>query len=205
MPPHPGIDAASERSDLVRSAVALAREAHDDQARNTGSGEIPFVDHPMAVAERLAEHGFGDEVLAAALLHDVVEHTELAPDEVRERFGETVAGLVEALTEDESIEAYEERKEEHRERVAAAGPEARAIFAADKMANVEVLRGAYSREGEDVDEGLAVPLDVKIYIWELDLEMLFDEEPELPLVNQLADQLAGLWGERAAVARASLG
>lgn len=202
MPPQPGIDAASERSDLVRSALALAREAHAGQARDTGSGEIPFLEHPLTVAERLAQHGFRDEVLAAGLLHDAVEHSDVELDRVRERCGDAVAELVEALTESADIEVYGTRKAEHRERVAAAGREAQAIFAADKTVNVEVLRGAYAREGEDVDEGLAVSLDAKIHAWELDLEMLFDEDPELPLVNELADQLTGLWSERAGVARA---
>jgi hypothetical protein len=68
-----------------------------------------------------------------------------------------------------------------------------------------VLRGAYSLEGEDVDEDLEVSLDVKIYVWELDMEMLFDESPGLALTDRLADELAGIWGERAEEARASSG
>jgi len=203
MPLAPGIDAAAERSDLVRDALAMAREAHAGQVRHTGSGEIPFVDHPLAVAERLAEHDFGDEVLAAGLLHDVVEHGEAEPSAVRERFGDTVADLVEALTENTTIEPYELRKEEHRDRVAAAGADARAVFTADKVANVEVLREAYSVEGEEVDVELPVSLDMKIYVWELDLEMLFNESPDVPLVDRFADEMTGLWGQRASAARAS--
>jgi guanosine-3',5'-bis(diphosphate) 3'-pyrophosphohydrolase len=199
----PRIDAAAERSDLVRDALALARETHGDQIRETGSGEIPFVEHPIAVAERLAEEGFGDEVLAAGLLHDVVEHGDVELSALSRRYGERVADLVAALTEDETIEDYQERKQEHRGRVATVGPEARAIFTADKMANVEVLREAYDIEGEDVDAALPVSLDLKIYVWELDLEMLFNESPGVPLVDRFAGEMTGLWGQRAAEARAS--
>ncbi|HWM63081.1 MAG TPA: HD domain-containing protein [Solirubrobacterales bacterium] len=199
----PGIDAAAERSDLVRGALAMARETHAGQARHTGSGEIPFLDHPLAVAERLAERDFGDEVLAAGLLHDVVEHGDVEPSTVRERFGDPVADLVEALTEDPTIEPYEMRKEEHRNRVAVEGADARAVFTADKIANVEVLRKAYALEGEEVDAELPVSLDMKIYVWELDLEMLFNESPGVPLVDRFADEMTGLWGQRAAAARAS--
>lgn len=197
------IDAAAESSDLVRDAISLARELHGDQVRDTGSGSIPFVEHPQAVAERLAEEGFGEEVLAAGLLHDAVEHAGVELSEIAQRYGQKVADLVVALTEDETIQRYQERKEEHRKRVAAAGSDARAIFAADKMANVEVLREAYDIEGEDVDAALPVPLDLKIYVWELDLEMLFDESPGVPLVDRFADEMTGLWGQRAAEARAS--
>lgn len=197
----PGIDSAAARSDLVGGALSVARGAHAGQIRD-GRAEMPFIEHPLAVAERLSEQGSDDEVLAAALLHDVVEHTEVEPAEVRERFGGTVAELVDALTEDPALEPYEARKEEHRRRIAEAGPEALAIFAADRLANVEALRDVYSLEGEDADEGLAVSLDLKIYLWELDLEMLFDEAPGLALVDLLADELARLWGERAAELRA---
>jgi hypothetical protein len=197
----PGIDAAIERSDLVKDALETARRAHAGQLRR-GSDGLPYIDHPLAVAERLVKHRHGDEVLAAALLHDVVENSEIEAAEVRERFGEKVAELVEALTEDETIPSYEERKEEHRWRVAKAGPAAMAIFAADKLTNVAMLRDAYALIGEGVSDELAVSLDLKIYIWEADLEMLFDEAPEMPLTEELADEMVGLWGDRFRAVRA---
>jgi len=195
------IDAAAQRSALIRDALALAREAHAGQVRQTGSGEMPFIEHPLAVAEHLANEGFGDEVVAAGLLHDVVEHAGVSLEELRERFGDEVADLVGVLTESEAIGPYEERKGEHRDRVAAAGREAHAVFTADKTANVETLREAYAVEGEDVDAELPVSLDLKIFVWELDLEMLFHAAPELPLVDRFADEMAKLWGQRAAWAR----
>jgi len=194
----------AERSALVRGALSVARRAHAGQVRQTGGVEMPFIEHPLAVAERVAEDGYSDPVLAAALLHDVVEHAEIEPAELRERFGEETAALVEALTEDATIPAYEERKREHRDRVAAAGPDARAIFAADKTANVAVLREAYSLEGEGVDGDLPVSLDLKILIWEFDLEMLFSESPGVPIVDRFADEMVGLWGQRAEDERTSL-
>lgn len=190
------IDSAVERSPLVAGALAAAEEAHANQKRETGGSEIALLDHLTAVAERVAAEGYDDEALAAALLHDAVEREALELGEVRERFGAEVAGIVAALTEDASIEDYEERKEEHRRRVAEAGPEARAVFAADKTVNVALLREAYRQRQEQVDEFLAVPLDRKIVIWEYDLEMLFDELPGA-LADGLADQLVGLWKQRA--------
>lgn len=198
------IDAKVERSALVRGALSVARQEHAGQFRETGCEEIPFIEHLLAVAELLAEQGCADEVIAAGLLHDAVEHAEVGPDSLRDRFGAEVVGLVEALTEDASISDYEERKQEHRERVAAAGPEARAIFAADKSANVAVLREAYEVLGENVDEELPVPLDVKILVWEFDLEMLFKHSPDVPLVERFADEMVGLWGQRAEGENASL-
>jgi guanosine-3',5'-bis(diphosphate) 3'-pyrophosphohydrolase len=196
----PGIDAAIERSDLVKDALEVARRAHAGQLRR-GSDGLPFIDHPIAVAELLVKSRYGDEVIAAALLHDVVENSAIEIGEVRERFGDVVANLVAALTEDETIPSYEERKEEHRWRVAEAGPQALAIFAADKLTNVAMLREAYALIGEGVSDELKVSLDLKIYIWEADLEMLFDRAPELELTDELAEEMVGLWGDRFRAAR----
>lgn len=173
----------------------MAQRAHAGQLRR-GSDGRPFIDHPIAVAELLVNEHQSEEVIAAALLHDVVEKSETDLDTVRERFGDMVASLVGAMTEDESIPAYEDRKEEHRQRVADSEPAALAIFAADKLTNVTMLREAYALIGERVSDELAVPLDLKMYIWEADLEMLFEEAPQLRLTDQLANELVALWGDR---------
>ena len=182
---------------MVRGALSVARRAHAGQFRQTGCDEIPFIDHLLAVAELLAENDYPDEVIAAGLLHDIAEHAEVEANSLQGRFGDEVVTLVEALTEDATIPKYEDRKREHRERVAAAGPGAQAIFAADKATNVAVLRQAYEVLGEEVDEDLPVALDVKILVWEFDLEMLFAHSPDLPLVERFADEMVGLWGQRA--------
>jgi (p)ppGpp synthase/HD superfamily hydrolase len=190
-----GIDAAVGRSDLVRDALETARRAHAGQLRR-GSDGHPYIDHPVAVAEILIAHRYRDEVLAAGLLHDVVEKSDLGIGEVRQRFGDFVGDLVEALTEDPTIDSYEDRKEEHRQRVAAADPTALAIFAADKLTNVAMLREAYALIGEGVSEELAVSLDLKIYIWEGDLEMLFEQAAEMALTDEFANEMVALWGDR---------
>jgi (p)ppGpp synthase/HD superfamily hydrolase len=190
------IEIAAKDSTLVRGALAVARRAHAGQVRETGNGEIPFIDHPLAVAERLTIDDYPPEILAAGLLHDTVEHAGYDPEELRKRFGEGIAAIVLALTEDAAIGGYEERKEELRGRVGAAGPDARAVFAADKAANVAVLRKAYEILAEGVAADLPVPLDAKILVWEYDLEMLFERSPGVLLADRLADELLDLWGQR---------
>ena len=203
MAPSPRIDSVAERSDLVRRALAFAREAHAGQVRWTGGQRIAFIDHPLAVATRLAEAGFGETAIAAALLHDTVEHADADPGELRGNFGDQVADLVESLTEDAGIESPKGRKADLRGRVVEAGPEARAIFAADKAANVAVLREAYAIEGERVDANLPAPLDDKIVVWAQDLKALSEAEEDVPVVERFAAELAGLWDQRAAEGRSA--
>ncbi len=197
----PSIDAAAERSALIGGALEMAREAHAGQVRNASGGR-PYIDHPVAVAAQLVEHDFSDEVLAAALLHDVVEDSELGIEDIRRASGDRVAEIVDALTDDESLDSYEERKREHRGRVEAAGPDALAIYVADKLTNVEMLRDAYRSQGEGVAEELTVPLDVKVAVWEADLAMVAenaaDGEPTKALADRLAEELSSLAADRAA-------
>jgi (p)ppGpp synthase/HD superfamily hydrolase len=189
--PSDRIEAAARRSPLVRAALEKARDAHAGQVRN-GSGGMPYVEHPIRVAALLDEHGYGADAVAAALLHDVVEDSETTLDDLRELFGENVAGLVGALTDDESIDSYKERKAEHRERVAAADGDALAIYAADKLTNASTLRAAYGREGEAVRDEFKVPLELKTEIWEADLELLREKAPELPFLADLEEELSRL-------------
>jgi guanosine-3',5'-bis(diphosphate) 3'-pyrophosphohydrolase len=185
------IEAAAERSPLVRNAFEQARSDHAGQVRN-GSGGMPYVEHPMRVAAQLEPHDFREEVLAAALLHDVIEDSETTLEEVRELFGDEVAGMVGALSDDESIESYRERKAEHRERVTAADGGALAIYGADKLTNVTTLRGALEAEGEAVRDEFKVPIELKIEIWEADLELLREKAPQLPFLDELDEELSRL-------------
>ena len=115
-----GIEPSPSARRWSRAALEMAREAHAGQTRNASGGR-PYIDHPVAVAEHLAEHGSGDEVLAAALLHDVVEDTELEVEDIARALRRAGRRDRRRLTDDESIEPYEERKGEHRDRVEAAG------------------------------------------------------------------------------------
>src|SRR5256885_6750214 len=86
-------------SDLLTGAYRLARFAHHGPRRE-GDTDI---DHPVAVAELLAGEGFDDRVVAAALLHDVVEDTTTTPQEIEKRFGPEDATLLREMTDDSRI------------------------------------------------------------------------------------------------------
>lgn len=194
--PSPGVDAAAGRSPLVREALEKATEAHAGQVRN-GSGGLPYIEHPKMVTERLAAAGYGDEVLAAGLLHDVVEDSDTTVAELHERFGPTVAGLVESMSDDESVEPYVERKREHRQRIEDVDGDAMAIYAADKLVNSDCLARALAREGASVADEFKVPLELKLEIWEADAELLGRLDPSLPFLDELSEALSRLRDELA--------
>ncbi len=195
-PAPPAIEAAAAESELISRALEMAEAAHAGQTRN-GSGGMAYIHHPVAVAELLAAHGFEESTVAAALLHDVVEDSAASVDDVAARFEQPVAKLVAALTEDESIEPFEPRKSAHRRHVEEAGGDALAIYAADKLSNIRVLRRTLASEGESAGEEFEAPLEVKERVWADDLEMLRRRAPDLPFVEELAAELARLRETRA--------
>ena len=81
--------------ELIRRAYEFAAEAHKDQKRLTGA---PYITHPLAAAEILADLEMDAESIAAALLHDVAEDQEKTIAEIESRFGEEIAGLVDGVT-----------------------------------------------------------------------------------------------------------
>jgi (p)ppGpp synthase/HD superfamily hydrolase len=123
---------------LTRAAVVYAEQSHAGQRRKCD--DAPFILHPLEVAALLQDAGAHDELVAAGVLHDVIEKTTASEADLRQRFGARVTTLVRAVSENPKLAGYAERKTALREQVADAGEEALMLFAADKLAKVRELR-----------------------------------------------------------------
>jgi (p)ppGpp synthase/HD superfamily hydrolase len=173
-----------ERSPLTRDALAFANRRHAGQRRDVD--DLPFVTHPVEVACLLHEAGYSDEVVAAGVLHDVLEDTDAELSELEAHFGSRVAELVAAVSDDSAIEDHGERKAALRRQVALAGECAAVVFAADKVSKtremrVRVSRGRFERRDES-----------RITHYEASLDMLSDVIPQHELVDQLRMELDAL-------------
>jgi GTP pyrophosphokinase len=100
---HPGTDV-----DAIRRAYAVAFDAHTGQMRQTGD---PYITHPLAVARILAGYGLDTATIVAALLHDVVEDTDITLKDLERDFGEEVALLVDGVTKLDRIK-FSSREEQ---------------------------------------------------------------------------------------------
>jgi (p)ppGpp synthase/HD superfamily hydrolase len=173
---------------LVRRAHAFAQRAHHGQLRKDGQ---PFIGHPERVAALLEGLGYADAVVAAALLHDVVEDTPVTLEEVRAAFGDRVAALVAAVTEDPALPPGE-RKRAYRERVRDASPAARAICAADKVVNLADLRRVAERGNVRALRRFRGGLDEQVRRFGAELRMLEDTDADPSLRDAMRAGLDAL-------------
>src|SRR5579863_6095940 len=96
---------------IVLAASAFAAHKHRDQRRK-GAEASPYINHPIAVANVLANeaHIIEPVVLAAALLHDTIEDTDTTVDELVAEFGSEIAGIVLEVTDDKSLPKQERKR-----------------------------------------------------------------------------------------------
>jgi (p)ppGpp synthase/HD superfamily hydrolase len=134
---------------LIEQAIAFAARAHEGQRRK--KTELHFIWHPLAVARLLQDEGFPESVVAAGVLHDTVEDTAVALEEIRGLFGNEVAEIVDGCTEPEhKTRPWEERKQHTIEFMRTAPFEVRVVAAADKIDNLRAITADLGRVGEDV-------------------------------------------------------
>ena len=128
-------DAALDPMGAVLRAALFAADRHR-AGRRKDADASPYINHPLAVAAVLAEHGVHDSVtLQAALLHDTVEDTETTPAELEELFGPAVAEVVMEVTDDKRLDKAE-RKRLQIERSAGLSRRAKLVKLGDKISNV---------------------------------------------------------------------
>ena len=172
---------------LIDRAVDYARVKHKDQKRKDGS---PYIIHPLAVAEIVAEIGLDTDAILGALLHDCIEDTDSTYDDIARNFGPTVASLVEGVTKLTRVEystLEEQQMENLRKMFMAMSKDIRVILIkiADRLHNTRTMQFqspekqiSKSRETMDIYAPLAHRLGMQKIKWELEDTSLKYLDPE---------------------------
>jgi (p)ppGpp synthase/HD superfamily hydrolase len=188
--------ATAQTPALAKSAREFAARCHAGQQRE--SDGAPFIEHSLEVARLLRDAGCSEVVVAAGLLHDVVEDAHVTPAELRARFGPAVAALVHSVTDHACVGSYRQRKQVLRDQVHRAGVDAALLFAADKISKLRELPNQISRDrsrfgatarGVRAREHLERYQQLRLEHYRESLEMLQRVAPRHPLVNCLAQEL----------------
>ena len=153
-----------EIEELVADACQFAAQQHGTQARKGTA--IPYIVHPLNVAKYLIRYGAETDLAIAGVLHDVVEDTPATVDDVRERYGDRVAELVEHASEPDKNADWRTRKE-HTVNAARVCQdlEMLALKCADKLDNLKDIRFDYGHEGDALWERFNTPLGKSDQQW----------------------------------------
>ncbi|MFZ9181316.1 MAG: RelA/SpoT family protein [Rickettsiales bacterium] len=191
----------NSNSSLVQKAYIIAKEAHGSQKRYSGES---YFSHPLAVAEIITDLKLDDQSIITALLHDVVEDTEVKLNEIEEIFGDEIARLVDGVTKlgkiDASFKSENERLAENFRKLAMAmSQDIRVLLVklADRLHNMRTLQFVPSREKrlKKAHESLEIyaPLagriglhKIKDEIQELAFEII-DPKARLQIIEKLSE------------------
>lgn len=182
--------------EMIDRAVRYAQEQHEGQKRKDGS---PYIIHPLAVAEIVAEMGLDTDAILGALLHDCIEDTSTTHDEIAKLFGLVVAELVEGVTKLTRVEystLEEQQMENLRKMFMAMSKDIRVILIkiADRLHNTRTMQFqtpakqiSKSMETMDIYAPLAHRLGMQKIKWELEDTSLKYLDPDG--YNEIMDYL----------------
>ncbi|MCR5487826.1 MAG: bifunctional (p)ppGpp synthetase/guanosine-3',5'-bis(diphosphate) 3'-pyrophosphohydrolase [Lachnospiraceae bacterium] len=194
----------SDDISMIEKAYRMAYEAHKDQLRRSGE---PYIIHPLSVATILAELEMDKETIAAGLLHDVVEDTQVTREELEKEFGPEVAHLVDGVTKLNKLQYQGDKMEFQadnlRKMFLAMAKDIRVIIIklADRLHNMRTLKfqppekqQEIARETLDIYSPIAQRLGISKIKVELDDQSLKYLKPEV--YRDLAERISAKKSER---------
>lgn len=183
---------------VVEKAIEVATQAHDRQYRK--SSGVPYVSHPFMVGMILMKAGCPEELVAAGILHDVVEDTYMTLEDIRLEFGEQVAYIVEGCSEPNKALPWEDRKRHTIDFLKDAPIEIKLVSGADKLHNSLSILREQKLMGEEVWERFKRGRDKQAWYYHGIVESLHSglpaEHSELFIFQELKRNVYLLFGER---------
>lgn len=140
-------------TDLVDKAIVFATQAHKGTERR-GKG-FPYIIHPLEAMAIVATITNDPDLLAAAVLHDTIEDTEVAYDDIKREFGERIANLVAKETDvrtapDGRKLTWQERKQRDMDNLRASSHDVKVVALGDKLSNMRAIARDFRTIGDDL-------------------------------------------------------
>lgn len=169
---------------LIRG-IATASRAHDGHYRK-GSG-VPYISHPMAVMLIAASVTNDEDVLLAALFHDILEDVpeNYSRAEMEDEFGPRVATIVEGVTKNSSLPYWQERADAYLEQLSRGSAESIIVAAADRFHNLSQTLEDLDREGHSLWRRFRSTPSQQLWWYTNVRNVIAERLPDMPLLDDL--------------------
>lgn len=174
----------------IKNAIRFSIKTHEVYQKQKRKGkDIAYITHPLTVAIILARVGAREEVLIAGILHDTIEDSILEKkvdkEMIKDRFGEEVANIVDSVSEDNKMLAWEERKGKARENIKKFNHDSLLVKSADVLSNVTELIDDYIVHGDEAFSRFGGPKERVIANYLEVMEIILEKWSENPLSEDL--------------------
>ncbi|MCL6570872.1 MAG: HD domain-containing protein [Bacillus sp. (in: Bacteria)] len=180
---------------VVEKALQEASKSHHKQCRK--HTDIPYITHPVAVGMMLMKAGYGEDLIAAGILHDTVEDTALSLEDIKREFGSTIAEIVEGCSEPNKKLPWKERKEHTIAFLKTASADIRAVVCADKLHNIRCIRRDYEQLGDPVWDRFNAGIEEQAWYYTNIVKSL-GQQSTFPLLNELQIEVELLFKNQSA-------
>lgn len=178
-------------NELLNDAIAYASTMHRSGLRKGTT--MPYIVHPLEVMT-------GDKhLMAAGVLHDVVEDTDATIEDVYARFGDDIGALVEGHIEKHKEDPWEKRKEEALVHLAQADEREQKLVLADKLANMRAIARDYAKYGEDLWQRFKRGKNIQSWYYHAAVKAMSDLEFDAeaaPFYKEFEDEVNQVFGDK---------
>ncbi len=180
----------------IFAAIEFAAKAHAGQYRK--GTRIPYLFHPLGVARILIEENCSEELIITGLLHDTIEDTAVTGEQIAEKFGAAVAGMVQMLTDSPHLDHWPDRKNHTLQTLSKAPAAVLMVAFADKLDNIRSIGQDYPAAGEKFWERFSVPKEQMAWYYR-SLADVFSNRPEFffnkKLIREFIETVIQVFGE----------
>jgi len=182
-------------TEKIQRAIRFSIKTHEVYQKQKRKGkDVPYITHPLTVGLILACAGASEDVIVAGILHDTIEDSigekKVTREMLEQRFGVSVADLVESVTEKRKDLPWAERKQEALEHIEQFSQQSVLVKSADVISNLSELFDDYTREGEATWKRFNAPKENLLEHARLVISALRNRWPENPLADDLSDLLS---------------
>lgn len=177
--------ALARPSDRLMRGIATASRAHDGHYRK-GSG-VPYISHPMSVMLIAASVTNDEDVLLAALFHDILEDVpeNYSRAEMEDEFGPRVVTIVEGVTKDSSLSSWQDRADAYLEQLSRGSEESVIVAAADKFHNLSQTLEDLDRDGQALWDRFRSTPSQQLWWYTNVRNVIAERLPDMPLLDDL--------------------